>query len=133
MSEIGLAGASLDQVWRPFRRQNTILQGQYPNVNVTMGCTCEAGKAIVRLQLDQLQADGTLANLQRPALLRDNLLASEPSGAIRATQPRASAAHSPGRLGEYALGPLQSLPDIPDRTPVDGQVGNRICSHFGAK
>ena len=32
-----------------------------------MGCTCEAGcKAIVRIQLDQLQADGTLARLERP-------------------------------------------------------------------
>lgn len=67
MDEIELTGAPLDQVKRPFRRQNTVLQGQYPNVNVTMGCTCEAGcKAIVRIQLDQLYADGTLAKLERP-------------------------------------------------------------------
>ena len=32
-----------------------------------MGSTCEAGcKAIVRMQLDQLKADGTLGKLKRP-------------------------------------------------------------------
>ena len=32
-----------------------------------MGSTCEAGcKAIVRIQLDQLKADGTLGRLKRP-------------------------------------------------------------------
>ena len=32
-----------------------------------MGSTCEAGcKAIVRIQLDQLQADGTLDRLEKP-------------------------------------------------------------------
>jgi hypothetical protein len=32
-----------------------------------MGSTCEAGcKAIVRIQLDQLQADGTLERLEKP-------------------------------------------------------------------
>ena len=67
MDEIELTGAPIDQVKRRFRRQNTILQGQYPNVNVVMGSTCEAGcKAIVRIQLDQLQADGTLDKLKRP-------------------------------------------------------------------
>jgi uncharacterized protein (DUF362 family) len=67
MHEIELAGAPLDRVKRRFRRQSTVLQGQYPNVNVIMGSTCEAGcKAIVRIQLDQLQADGTLDRLQRP-------------------------------------------------------------------
>jgi hypothetical protein len=54
-------------VKRRFRRQNTVLQGRYPNVNLTMGPACEAGcKAIVRIQLDQLHADGTLAKLERP-------------------------------------------------------------------
>jgi uncharacterized protein (DUF362 family) len=67
MDEIAICGVPVDSVKRRFRRQNTNLQGQYPNVNVTMGCTCEAGcKAIVRIQLDQLQADGTLASLERP-------------------------------------------------------------------
>jgi uncharacterized protein (DUF362 family) len=67
MDEIELKGAPLDKVKRRFRRQSTILQGQYPNVNVVMGSTCEAGcKAIVRIQLDQLKADGTLDRLQRP-------------------------------------------------------------------
>ena len=67
MEEIALSGPPIDSVKRRFRRQNTSLQGQYPNVNISMGCTCEAGcKAIVRIQLDQLHADGTLANLERP-------------------------------------------------------------------
>ena len=67
MEEIEISGAPVDRVKRRFRRQNTVLQGQYPNVNLTMGSTCEAGcKAIVRIQLDQLQADGTLTRLERP-------------------------------------------------------------------
>jgi uncharacterized protein (DUF362 family) len=67
MDEIELAGAPLDSVKRKFRRSSTILQGQYPNVKVVMGSTCEAGcKAIVRIQLDQLKADGTLNRLKRP-------------------------------------------------------------------
>jgi uncharacterized protein (DUF362 family) len=67
MEEIELKGAPIDRVKRRFKRQHTVLQGQYPNVNVIMGCTCEAGcKAIVRIQLDQLKADGTLAKLKRP-------------------------------------------------------------------
>jgi len=67
MEEIELKGAPLSQVKRKFRKQNNILQGQFPNVNLTMGNTCEAGcKAIVRIQLDQLQADGTLDKLKRP-------------------------------------------------------------------
>ncbi len=67
MEEIELSGPPIAQVKRRFKRQNTVLQGQYPNVNLIMGSTCEAGcRAIVRIQLDQLQADGTLAKLKRP-------------------------------------------------------------------
>jgi uncharacterized protein (DUF362 family) len=67
MEEIELAGVPLAQVKRRFRRQNNVLQGQFPNVNLTMGNTCEAGcRAILRIQLDQLQADGTLEKLKRP-------------------------------------------------------------------
>jgi uncharacterized protein DUF362 len=67
MDEIALAGVPVDSVKRRFRRQNTALQGQHPNVKVVMGSTCEAGcKAIVRINLDQLKADGTLDRLQRP-------------------------------------------------------------------
>jgi len=67
MEEIELAGVPLDRVRRRFRRQNNVLQGQFKNVHVTMGNTCEAGcKAIVRIQLDQLAADGTLERLERP-------------------------------------------------------------------
>jgi uncharacterized protein (DUF362 family) len=67
MDEIELTGAPIDRVKRRFRRQNTTLQGAFPNVNLVMGSTCEAGcKAIVRMQLDQALEDGTLAKLKRP-------------------------------------------------------------------
>ena len=67
MDEIELAGVPLEKVKRRFRRQNSVLQGQFKNVNLTMGNCCEAGcRAIVRIQLDQLAADGTLDKLQRP-------------------------------------------------------------------
>jgi uncharacterized protein (DUF362 family) len=67
MDEIELTGAPLDKVKRRFRRQTTVLQGPFPNVNVIMGSTCEAGcKAIVRMQLDQAKENGTLAQLKRP-------------------------------------------------------------------
>jgi uncharacterized protein (DUF362 family) len=67
MEEIEIIGPPIAQVKRRFKRQNTVLQGQYPNVNLIMGSTCEAGcRAIVRIQLDQLQSDGTLAKLKRP-------------------------------------------------------------------
>jgi uncharacterized protein (DUF362 family) len=67
MDEIELAGAPLDKVKRRFRRHNATLQGPFPNVNVIMGSTCDAGcKAIVRMQLDQAKEDGTLAKLKRP-------------------------------------------------------------------
>jgi uncharacterized protein (DUF362 family) len=67
LDEIELAGVPLEKVRRRFRRQNSVLQGQFKNVNLTMGNCCEAGcRAIVRIQLDQLAADGTLDKLQRP-------------------------------------------------------------------
>jgi len=67
MDEIELTGAPLEKVKRRFRRQTTVLQGPFPNVNVVMGSTCEAGcKAIVRMQLDQAKQNGTLAQLKRP-------------------------------------------------------------------
>jgi uncharacterized protein (DUF362 family) len=67
MDEIELLGAPLDKVKRRFKRQNTVLQGQFKNVNLVMGSTCEAGcRAIVRIQLDQLKADGTLDRLEKP-------------------------------------------------------------------
>jgi uncharacterized protein (DUF362 family) len=67
LEEIELTGVPVAQVKRRFRRQNNVLQGAFPNVKLTMGNTCDAGcKAIVRIQLDQLKADGTLDNLKRP-------------------------------------------------------------------
>src|SRR5215475_3249701 len=67
MDEIELTDVPLDRVTRRFRRQHTVLQGQHPNVNVIMGSTCEAGcKAIMRIQPDQLKADGTMAKLSPP-------------------------------------------------------------------
>jgi|SRR5579875_994663 len=67
MDEIEVAGVPIAKVKRRFRRPNSILQGQFKNVNLTMGNCCEAGcRAIVRIQLDQLAADGTLEKLKRP-------------------------------------------------------------------
>jgi uncharacterized protein (DUF362 family) len=67
LSLIHLAGVPPEKVKRRFRRANTVLQGVFPNVKLIMGSTCEAGcKAIVRMQLDQLKADGTLKKLKRP-------------------------------------------------------------------
>jgi len=67
LDEIEIAGVPLNQVKRRFKRSSTVLQGQYPNVNIVMGSDCDAGcKAIVRIQFDQLQADGTLETLKRP-------------------------------------------------------------------
>jgi hypothetical protein len=43
------------------------LYGAFPNVNVVMGAACVPGcKALVRLALDVVNADGTLDNLKRP-------------------------------------------------------------------
>ena len=67
LHEIEIAGVPIDQAKRRFKRSNTAVHGQYPNVNVIMGSDCDAGcKAVVRIQLDQLQADGTLEKLKRP-------------------------------------------------------------------
>jgi hypothetical protein len=67
MDEIALAGAPIDSVKRRFRRSNNALRGPFPNVKVVMGSTCEAGcRAIVRMQLDQALANGTLHQLKRP-------------------------------------------------------------------
>jgi hypothetical protein len=67
MEEIALAGVPIDSVKRRFRRSNNTLQGPFPNVNVVMGSTCEAGcRAIVRMQLDQALANGSLHQLKRP-------------------------------------------------------------------
>lgn len=67
LDEIEVKGVPVDQVKRRFKRQNTVLQGQFPNVNLVMGSCCEAGcRAIVRIQLDQLKADGTLGRLEKP-------------------------------------------------------------------
>ena len=56
-------GVPLDKVKRRFRRPNIVLQGQFPNVNLVMGKTCEAGcKAILRIQLDQADGGGHAGN-----------------------------------------------------------------------
>src|SRR5215207_9923473 len=50
-----------------FKRRTTVLRVQFKNVNLVVGSTCEAGcRAIVRIQLDQLKADGTLDRLEKP-------------------------------------------------------------------
>lgn len=67
MEEIALAGVPVDQVKRRFRRQDTVLQGKFPNVKLVVGCACEPGcRVLVRMALDQVLEDGTLAKLKRP-------------------------------------------------------------------
>ena len=67
MEEIEIGGVPVDRVKRRFKRQDTVLQGKFPNVNLVVGSACEPGcRALVRMALDQLQADGTLGKLQRP-------------------------------------------------------------------
>jgi uncharacterized protein (DUF362 family) len=67
MEEIELAGVPLDQVKRRFKRQDTVLQGKFPNVSLVVGSACEPGcRVLVRMALDQVFADGTLSKLKRP-------------------------------------------------------------------
>ncbi len=67
MDEIEIAGVPIQIVKRRFRRQDTVLQGKFLNVNLVVGCACEPGcRALVRMVLDQLKVDGTLKRLKRP-------------------------------------------------------------------
>ena len=67
LGAIDVIGAPIDGVKRKFKRQDTILQGIFPNVSVVVGSACEPGcRVLVRMALDGLLADGTLGRLKRP-------------------------------------------------------------------
>ena len=67
MDEIELSGPPIASVKRKFRRQDTVLQGKFPNVNLIVGSACEPGcRVLVRMALDQVLVEGTLAKLKRP-------------------------------------------------------------------
>lgn len=67
MEEIEIAGVPVEQVKRKFKRQDTILQGKFKNVNLVVGCVCEPGcRVLMRMALDQVSTDGTLDKLKRP-------------------------------------------------------------------
>lgn len=128
MDEIGLAGAPLQNVKRRFKRQNTILQGQYPNVNLVMGSTCEAGcKAIVRIQLDQLKADGRPTREADHDLHRIAVRTADKQGRGRCPRRRRL---RQGHAREVPRGPLLGrVPGVPEPArrrdlelcpPVDG-------------
>ena len=60
-------GCSVSEVKRKFRRQDTILQGVFPNVNIVVGSACEPGcRVLVRMALDACKVSGLLQKLQRP-------------------------------------------------------------------
>jgi uncharacterized protein (DUF362 family) len=67
LDEIELLGSPLDSVKKKFRKQDTILQGVFPNVNVVVGSACEPGcRVLVRMALDELLVKDKFKDLKRP-------------------------------------------------------------------
>ena len=67
LDEIDVVGTPITEAKQKFARQDTILQGIFPNVNVVVGSACEPGcRVLVRMALDGLLVDGTLEKLKRP-------------------------------------------------------------------
>ena len=67
IKDIEVLGTPVSQVKRKFRRQDTILQGIFPNVNVVVGSACEPGRRVlVRMALDACLVSGALNKLKRP-------------------------------------------------------------------
>jgi uncharacterized protein (DUF362 family) len=67
LEEIELVGAPIASVKRRFRKADANIVGVFQNVQVVMGAACVPGcQALVRLALDAVNADGTLAKLKRP-------------------------------------------------------------------
>lgn len=70
MHEIKVVGEDLKKVARKFRKQDTRLQGVFPNVNVIVGSACEPGcRVLVRMALDGLYVGGVLQKLKRPVTI----------------------------------------------------------------
>lgn len=67
LDEIEVVGTPIAAAKRKFQRQDTILQGVFPNVNVVVGSACEPGcRVLVRMALDGLMVSGVLPRLKRP-------------------------------------------------------------------
>lgn len=67
LQDIEVLGIPVSQVKRKFRKQDTILQGLFPNVNVVAGSACEPGcRVLVRMALDACLVSGALKKLKRP-------------------------------------------------------------------
>ena len=67
LDEIDILGSPLASVKKKFRKQDTILQGIFPNVNVIVGSACEPGcRVLVRMALDELLVKDKLKDLKRP-------------------------------------------------------------------
>jgi uncharacterized protein (DUF362 family) len=67
INDIEILGVPVSQVKRKFRRQDTILQGIFPNVNIVVGSACEPGcRVLVRMALDACLTSGALKKLKRP-------------------------------------------------------------------
>jgi uncharacterized protein (DUF362 family) len=70
LEEIEVVGTPIDAVKRYFKPPDTSLQGAFPNIKVIMGAACEPGcRALLRIQMDMLQADGTLEKLEEPVTI----------------------------------------------------------------
>jgi len=66
MSKIEVVGEDIEKVKRKFKKQDTRLQGIFPNVNVIAGSACEPGcRVLVRMALDALYVDVTLDKLDK--------------------------------------------------------------------
>jgi uncharacterized protein (DUF362 family) len=67
MNQIELLGVPVNSVKRKFRKQDTVLQGIFPNVNIIVGSACEPGcRVLVRMALDELLVKDKLKCLKRP-------------------------------------------------------------------
>jgi hypothetical protein len=67
LNQIDLQGPSIDILKRKFRKEDVVLQGIFPNVNVVVGSACRPGcQVLVRMALDELLVTGKLKELKRP-------------------------------------------------------------------
>ena len=67
LDDIEIVGVPIGKAKRSFKMPDNNLLGVFPNINVIMGAACEPGcRALLRIQLDPLYQEGTLAKLKRP-------------------------------------------------------------------
>lgn len=67
LDEIEIKGTPIEKVSRYFNKQDTVLCGKFPNVNIIVGSACEPGcRVMVRMGLDAAYTSGILAKLREP-------------------------------------------------------------------